>query len=247
MKKLLLIFCLLITISLNAQTFEINKLNCLTYIATAGAIDLYNNYFDDKIIDDLTKEELNSLSKDDIPWFDGWISFSYDQNLKDVSDYTYLLTLVSSVIIVYDSDYFLDNLLVLSEILVTQSAVGKWTKTFTQRKRPFVYDEERDIKKRNNQHSFYSLHSSGAFGIATFGYYYYVHNFGKSAPMAIFLFGSAAATAALRVASAQHFPSDVFVGAIVGSSLSYLICKYHHHKKMELNLGFNSINLSYKF
>jgi len=58
---------------------------------------------------------------------------------------------------------------------------------------------------------------------------------------------SASASAILRVASAQHFPSDVIVGAIIGSGISYAICKFHHNKKVKLSIGINSVDISYKF
>jgi len=61
------------------------------------------------------------------------------------------------------------------------------------------------------------------------------------------LFGSASATAILRVAAAQHFPSDVLVGAVVGSGISYVICKYHQNMKLKLSFGFNSVEISYRF
>jgi membrane-associated phospholipid phosphatase len=134
--------------------------------------------------------------------------------------------------------------------MLAQSAICKWTKTFSHRFRPFVYDDAISLTKkvqRNSQHSFYSMHSSTVFSAATCGYFYYYQNYGHNILAGSLLFGSASATAILRVASAQHFPSDVIVGAVVGSSISYLICKYHHNKKLKLSFGFNSVDISYKF
>jgi len=213
-------------------------------------LDLSNNYFDEKILPELNENDINSLSKNDVPFFDGIAFRPYSAKLKDWSDYTIYLTIGSTVFLVYDKSYFKDNLIVLGEILLTQSAIGKWTKTLTHRKRPFVYDENISLEKkfaRNSQHSFYSMHSSTAFAAATFGYYYYLDNYGKNYFIASLLFGSATATAYLRVASANHFPSDVVVGAIVGSGISYLICKYHHSAKIDWSFGINNIKVSYRF
>ncbi len=219
-------------------------------MSSALAIDMSNNYFDRQIIEPLIEEEISNLSKDDIPFFDRWISFSPDAKLKDWSDYSVYLTIGSTLFLVYDEEYYLDNLMVLSEILIAQSAISKWTKTLSHRKRPFVYDSTISIEKkqqRNSQHSFYAMHSSTAFSTAVFGYYYYLDNYGSNIPVAILLFGSATATATFRVASAQHFPSDVVIGTIIGSCISYIICKYHHEKKISLNFGFNNIIITYKF
>lgn len=250
MKKSIIILIIISAVSLKAQTFQVNKLESLIFMSSALAIDLSNNYFDRQIIEPLSEEEIRNLSKDDIPFFDRWIPFSPDAKLKDWSDYSVYLTIVSTFFLVYDEEYFLDNLMVYSEILITQSAVAKWTKTITRRKRPFVYDNDVSLEKqqqRNSQHSFYTMHSSTAFASATFGYYYYYDNYGANLPVAVLLFGSATATAALRVASAQHFPSDAVMGAIIGSGISYFICKYHHSEKISVNFNFESINLSYRF
>ena len=250
MKAILIFLLILFSFPLFSQTFEVNKLGSFIFISSALAIDLSNNYFDRQIIEPLTEDEIDNLSKDDIPFFDRWISFSPDATLKDWSDYCTYLTIGSTLFLIYDEGYFLDNLMVLNEILIAQSAISKWTKTLTHRKRPFVYDSEVSLGKqqqRNSQHSFYSSHSSTAFSTAVFGYYYYLDNYGPNIPVVILLFGSATATTVLRVASAQHFPSDVVVGAIMGSGISYLICKMNRSEKFNVNLGINSVRISYKF
>ncbi|MCD4795692.1 MAG: hypothetical protein K8R49_00775, partial [Candidatus Cloacimonetes bacterium] len=139
MKTILILFLIFFFLQLSAQTFEVNKLESLIFMSSALAIDLSNNYFDRQIIKSLSEEEISSLSKDDIPFFDRWIPFSPDAKLKDWSDYSVYLTIGSTLFLVYDEEYFLDNLIVYSEILIAQSAVAKWTKTLTRRKRPFVY------------------------------------------------------------------------------------------------------------
>ncbi len=250
MKTIIILFFIFIFLPLSAQTFEVNKLKSFFFISSALAIDLSNNYFDRQVIEPFSEEEISNLSKDDIPFFDRWISFSPDAKLKDWSDYSVYLTIGSTIYLVYDEEYILDNLIVYSEILITQSAIAKWIKTITRRKRPFVYDNDVSPGKkqaRNSQHSFYAMHSSTAFASATFGYYYYYDNYGANLPIAVLLFGSATVTAALRVASAQHFPSDAVMGAIIGSGISYFICKYHHSEKISVNFNFESIDLSYRF
>ena len=39
----------------------------------------------------------------------------------------------------------------------------------------------------------------------------------------------------------------VIVGAVVGSSISYIICKYHQDKKLKISFGFDSVDISYRF
>jgi len=253
MNKLQIILLLiLIPILLNSYIFEVDKIESVIFISSALAVDLSNNYFDRQLIERPTETDLNTLNKSDVPFFDEPGLQPYSTILKDFSDYAAYITIGSTLFVIYEKDtqILLNNLIVFSEIMITQSAVAKWTKTLTHRYRPFVYDDEvSDAKKkqRNSQHSFFSMHSSTTFAAATFGYFYYSKLYGQNLYVGTLLYGSATATAALRVAAAQHFPSDVLVGALVGSSISYLICKYHNDKKISISFGVNSIKVSYKF
>ena len=250
MKKIILIVSILANGLLLSQTFKVNKLRSIIFLSSAAIVDLSNNYFDDKILPDFDQNDINLLSGNDVPFFDRIAFQPESRKLKNWSDYSIYLTIGSTLVLVYDKQDIKDNLLVLGEILLTQSAIVKWTKTITHRKRPFVYDKSISLSKKlenNSRHSFVSMHSSTAFATATFGYFYYLDNYGKNYYIAALLFGSAAATACLRVASANHFPSDVVVGAIVGSGISYLLCKYHHAERLDFSLGLDQIIVSYKF
>ncbi len=253
MKNIHLIFIiLLIPLLLNSYIFEVDKYESIIFITSALAIDLSNNYFDRQIIEAPTDLELDALSKDDVPFFDTIGLQSYSTILKDYSDYSAYLTIGSTLFCLFENDkeILLDNLIVFSEIMIAQSAIAKWTKTLTHRYRPFVYDENvsNDKKKqRNSQHSFFSMHSSTVFAAATSGYYYYSQNYDHNFGIGFLLFGSASATAILRVAAGQHFPSDVIIGAIVGSGISYVICKYHQNKKLKLSFGYDSLDISFRF
>ena len=253
MKKIHLLFLiLLIPLLLNSYIFEVNKIESLIFISSALAVDLSNNYFDRQLIEAPTELELNTFNEDDVPFFDRIGLQPYSAELKDFSDYAAYLTIGSTLYYLYENDkvILLNNLIVFSEIMIAQSAIAKWTKTLTHRYRPFVYDEDVSYDKkrqRNSQHSFYSMHSSTVFSAATCGYYYYSKNYGHNIFIGSLLFGSASATAILRVAAAQHFPSDVIVGAVVGSGVSYAICKYHQDKNLKITFGYNSIDISYRF
>jgi len=244
------IFLLLIFItcnSLSSQVFEISNIDYLTYMVFMTGLDLGNNYIDDIILEELDDNEIIDSDWDDIPFFDNWISYEVDHDLKDLSDYAYIALLGSGIALTSDKRNIKSNIMILSKILITQSAVGKWVKTISSRKRPYVWHIEPDKKLRKNQNSFYSLHSSGAFAIATYAYYYHSKKRGKNILLASCLYGGAALTAALRVASAQHFPSDVVAGALAGTLLSYLICRDHYSKDLNIYLDPNNVGIYFKF
>ncbi len=247
-----LFILLLFPILLNSYIFEVDRRESMVYLSTALAFDLSNNYFDRQLIDKPSDLELNSLSENNVIIFDRIAFQPYSKKLKLYSDYAAYFNIGATLYAVYedDLDVISDNLFVLSEILITQSAITKWIKTLSHRFRPFVYDEDISLdkkKQRNSQHSFPSMHSSTVFASATYGYYYYSQQNGRNYYMMTVLYGSAAATSILRVASAQHFPSDVVAGAVIGSSISYFICKFHQNKNISISLNPNKFKISYKF
>ncbi len=163
MKIILILFFIFSSLQLSAQTFEVNKLESVIFISSALAIDLSNNYFDDKLITNLSESEIESLNKNDVPFFDRIGFQPYSKELKDWSDFTVRITIGSALVLAYEKDYFLDNLVVLLEAALAQEAVCKWVKTISRRARPFVYDDEISLQKKqqdNSRRSFYSSHSS---------------------------------------------------------------------------------------
>ena len=250
MKKYIILLLMIIYTSLSAQIFQVDRTEFLTITSGFLTLDLSNNYLDSKFIDKPSEIELASLNEDDVPFFDRIAFQPYSTTLKDWSDYTAIAALGFAAYTAYDRDYWLDNLMVFSEIMIAQSAVAKWTKTLSGRYRPFVYGDDVSLAKKqeyNSQHSFYSMHSSTTFAASTFAYYYYSQNFDRNIPIAILLYSPAVATAVLRVASANHFPSDVVVGAVIGSGISYLICQWHRSDVVVIDLGFNSIGISFRY
>ncbi len=250
--KVIIFFLILSIVSINlfGQVFRVDRQKILLHTTAALSLDLLNNYVDRQLLEKPTEFELSQLNKNDIIFIDRWSWQPYSKNLKDFSDYSAYLTLGLVAYYTYDDYFWLDNLMVLSQVLITQSAVTKWTKTLSKRYRPFVYDNEISTEKkqaRNSQHSFYSMHSSTTFAASTFAYYYHSKIHGRNIPLALLLYSPAAATAYLRVASGNHFFGDVVVGALVGSGLSYLICQSHLSNRFSVQIGFNTIRMNYKF
>ena len=243
MKYFIIILLLLITTFVNCQVFEVDKTESFFYLTGMTATTFSINHID------VSELNLAKIDKDDIPFFDSFSPTKHDGNLKEWSNNTIYLTMASSALIIADKNC-VDNFIVLGKVLLTQDVITKFIKAASQRKRPFVYDDtvsDATKQSRNAQHSFYSGHSSTAFAAATFGYYYYSQKYGKNRWIATLLFGGASATAYLRVASAQHFPSDVVVGAIAGSAISYGICKYHQSDNFNVSISLNKINFCYEF
>jgi hypothetical protein len=110
------------------------------------------------------------------------------------------------------------------------AASTEWLKVLVRRKRPVLYTNAAAAAAStvDNQESFPSLHTSLAFAAATS---YLVVSGREGLPHrarnALMLYAAALAVSALRVASAQHFPTDVLAGAALGSGVGWLVPTIH--------------------
>lgn len=233
---------------LSASVFTIDPLRYIGFVTLAGSADLINQHLDDDLMKDVDASDVASWDVDEVSTLDRWAVQPFDSTLKNWSDYAIYTTAAATAYVSWDDPDRWTNFMVLSEILLTQTAVVKWTKTLTQRKRPYVYDETLSINRKlgdNARHSFCSMHASTAFSAATFAYYLHYRNFGHSSLTAAVLFVPATATAVLRVASGQHHPTDVLAGAAIGSAISYLFCRMHDSGTETIYLTHNGIGIRF--
>lgn len=112
-------------------------------------------------------------------------------------------------------------------------------KRLANRKRPYVYntdlgvDERLALAQSDDEgvfESFYSGHTAAAFAAAALLSTVYADVHGRSATSNL-LWGSslsvAAVTAYARVKAGKHYPSDVLVGAAVGTAIGFLVPRLH--------------------
>ncbi len=252
MKKLLTLALFLCGLSQAfPQVFEINRNRSYFNIAAFGTLDLMSSVYEKNKINPLTESKIASLDKSDLPFFDRWAVYDFNDDIDTASSVFVFGGLISTLFnTAYDEPQAWDNMLVLSEILLTQSAITNWTKIIVLRNRPFLYgdDKEGDRKRFiDSRLSFYSLHTSTIFSVAVFNHYYLHHTNGSN--FLIYLnYGLAASTAVTRVMSGNHFPSDVLIGAVVGSAVSYYICRSHRSPNSEfiiLSSDYIGVNLNF--
>jgi hypothetical protein len=117
------------------------------------------------------------------------------------------------------------------EAAVNSVLVGEALKYVFQRERPNQGDGTGHFF-RSGGGSFYSVHSTVAWSIASVIAQEYPGWLTKS-----LAYGGAASIGLARVAADQHFPSDVFVGAVAGYMIGKQIYRDRHSPSVELNYG----------
>jgi membrane-associated phospholipid phosphatase len=128
---------------------------------------------------------------------------------------------------------YLSDYLVVAESLVWQGAVQELVRHAIRRPRPFlysagVYPAERQYTEATL--SFYSGHTSSVFDLVfAFSYTYSLRH--PDSPWRFVVWGTlltlATAEPILRVASGDHFPTDVVIGAVVGAAFGLAVPALH--------------------
>jgi len=176
-------------------------------------------------------------------WSDKWDSFS-DQLLWGMG----VATAASLAVVLSDQEKVSGSVarsntatlaLMAAELLVINKGFTDLVKGSVRRRRPYVHNQELTFNQKfqiatEDQDlflSFFSGHSAATFSAAAF--ISTVVADATDAPdwAKSLVWGStmsvAALTAYARVAAGRHFPSDVIVGAIVGSAIGHLVPRSH--------------------
>jgi membrane-associated phospholipid phosphatase len=128
------------------------------------------------------------------------------------------------------------------ENLFLSFAVVHTTKILIKRKRPYTYNKNVPLKYKSDSSSrlsFFSGHTTHAFSSAVFLSTVYSKYYPDS-KLKPYIWGvsllSASITGYLRYASGNHFPTDIIMGAVIGSAIGYLIPLIHEINEEEKEL-----------
>ncbi|OGU18031.1 MAG: hypothetical protein A2X61_09425 [Ignavibacteria bacterium GWB2_35_12] len=214
----------------------------------------------DNKVKPMTIAEYNNLNKNDINGFDRFASENYSENISKLSDYALGTAIVSPLLFVLSEkmreDWFPIGVM-YSETIMFSGFLSYLAKSTAQRIRPYAYnDEVPTIRKLNAdvKKSFFSGHTSVAFSSAVFLSVVYEDYFPDSDYIPYIWCASlllASGIGIMRIESGNHFPTDVIVGALVGSASGYLIPYSHKMANKEDGIGFNfgidRVVVSFKF
>ena len=197
-------------------------------------------------------EELAALSRANVNSFDRGATYNWSPKAADWSDFL-LITSIASPMLAFTSTSVKNDagtyLIMYLQNIITTYSVSHLIKAMFRRYRPYSYNTEvaDEIRTRpGSTLSFFSAHTSVSFASAVF----LSTTFNKYNPesnLTPFIWGSsllvASAVGYLRYTAGQHFPTDIIVGAIVGSAIGYLIPLIHEINEDEKGLVVPAGNL----
>ncbi len=187
----------------------------------------------------LTEAQLNQLDINGIPRFDRWPTRNWDTNAQKASDVMMFTAMAAPLVLLLDknirNDFGTVGTIAFETYLIN-GMLTNLTKELVRRKRPYLYNSNAPLHKKQEADatsSFFSGHTSVS-ASATFmlaKIYSDYHPNSKYKPL---VWTTAALipaiTAFLRIKGGKHFPSDVIVGYIAGASVGVLIPVLHHKK-----------------
>ena len=166
---------------------------------------------------------------------------------SSMSDFLlYGLTLGSIPIIPFFSeDNYYENLITRVNILSLNGLITNLVKITSNRERPKY--RFNSIKEKSNEtyKSFFSGHTSTAFSIGISNAIILSKQFPKHSTKIWFASTSIAAAAGyLRIASDEHYASDIIAGSIVGSIVGLFLHKSNKNQNFNFSPSLNTIHLS---
>ncbi len=247
----------------NLHPFELNPVNDSILMGTGVALS-GSALICDKLLNIKSSDfDASELSKGDIPVFEQIFMRPYSKTLHIVGTGTMALSLVSPVMFAaVPKSEWLSIGMMYGETLLIANGIKEWLKIAVNRPRPYMYYEgypQNKVDDGDWNCSFPSGHSTFAFTGAAFVSYlfnlYYPDSSWRYAVTGA-AFGVAALTAGLRMASGNHFFTDVLTGAVIGTICGFAIPYMHteaFYKKFQKSRNTNmsvtpmGFNFQYRF
>ncbi len=182
-------------------------------------------------------QELNELSKDDVPGIDRFAAGNSSENADQISYYPFYGSFAVPVVMMLVDGNMRKNAGQISvmyiESMATTGALYTITAGLVDRPRPLVYDTsvpEGDRREGGAQRSFFAGHTA-ATASATFFAAKIYNDFYPDSALKPYVWTAAAAVPAwvayLRTKAGKHFLTDNIVGYAIGAASGILIPELH--------------------
>jgi len=213
----------------------------------------------------LKQDEILMLNNLDINSFDRVSTRNESENAKTTSNISFGILALSPALVSFP-EFINDSWSNFQTISVMYAEAGilcygitNLTKALVHRKRPYLYNSDISIEERtdlalkiDSYKSFFSGHSSGAFCAAVFLSTVYSDIYGRTKWSPYIWGGSltlAALTGYLRIEAGMHYPTDVLLGAAIGSLVGYVIPKLHkiQNDNISVSISTDYVSIIYRF
>jgi len=193
---------------------------------------------------------------EDLNAFDRTVAGYYDKKWKYASDALFGVVSLGAIATLFIDEGWkngINDLVVVLESFAAANGLAIIMSTATRRPRPLVYGEKAPLEERESYFSslsFFSGHTAGSFAF-TFSLFSTIHRRKPCSPLSwvVLAFGVAASSmiATGRVMSGKHFPTDVIVGAGVGTAMGLAIPALHDSPEIPLRVAYfgNGLGLTY--
>jgi len=186
----------------------------------------------------LTAAEISVLSRNSVNAIDRGATYNFSKSVSNVSDVCVIAAAMTPGLFIFDNETR-KNLTTIGTMYVETMMLAAFlpsiAKGSVQRIRPYAYNPDAPLSDKldgETKKSFFSGHTTVAFASAVFFSTVYGDYFPDSEYKKYIWAGSlglAALTGVLRYSAGAHYPSDILVSAVVGSTIGYLI-PYLHRK-----------------
>ena len=230
-----LTICVLLFGTAFPQHYNLKSKNEIIHIGSGlggSALSLLINHY----VSPLSVSEINALDKNSINGFDKSATSNWNTSAGTLSDAGLAFTFISPAILMLGAagqDEYLNIGTMYFETMLYSTALNQLTKVIVLRNRPFTLNPDAplgDKQSTDARMSFYSGHTTTAFASAVFlstvFCELYPHSEWKPAVIGLSL-ASAAATGYFRYKAGMHYPSDILVAAVIGSTIGYIIPQIH--------------------
>ncbi len=229
--------------------------------ATGVAVAFAGDHFDNAI-KPLTLADIAALNPDNLNRLDRSTAYNYSTHAVTISNIAVGACIVGPGSLLLEKrvrSQLLTIGVMYAEAGMFAAFLPSIAKGTVQRTRPFVYNHNAPIEKKleaEARRSFFSGHTCVAFTSAVFTASLFDAYFPQSNHRTLVWGGSLVAAGlvgAMRIKAGAHFPSDVLVGALVGSAIGYTIPRLHRIRNERLSIHIianNSVGLltlNYKF
>lgn len=202
-------------------------------------------FSDDNNISPLTVAEINALKKNDINTIDRISAGNYSNIQSVISDVLVGGSIASPLLFLFDNSMN-ETIMIISvmymETIIFSHFLPSLAKDQIGRIRPYVYGDGAALSEKQSsdaQRSFFSGHATWAFATGIFFSTVYT-DYHPNSEYNKYIWGGAIGLATsislLRVTSGSHFISDIAAGAVVGSTIGYLIPLIHRRNSDGLSL-----------